>query len=268
MKKVAIITGGSSGIGKSLVEVFAKNDYGVFFTGRDADRLNSVQSELREAIHEDIYALQLDAESEQDNQQLVQEALKLTGFIDVLVCNAGISMRALFEDLDLSVFKKVMDINFQGALFLTKAALPHLIKSQGGIVAISSINGLRSTPARSAYSASKFAMEGFFETLRTELMKKHVHVLVVNPGFTQSRIRIEALNEKGNRQGHSPKDESKMMTPTEVAKRTFDALKKKKRRIILTRTGRWLNRLNFYFPSYIDRIVYKVFTKEPDSPLK
>ncbi|NQZ75205.1 MAG: SDR family oxidoreductase [Ekhidna sp.] len=265
MQKVAIITGGSSGIGRSLVLKYASEGYAVAFTGRNGARMQQVEEELGERPY---LALHLDAADQEDNEKMVAETIEKFGRIDVLVCNAGISMRALFEDLDLEVFKKLMDINFYGAIYATKAALPHILKTKGSIIAISSINGWRSTPARSAYSSSKFAMQGFFEALRTEVMTRGVHVLVVCPGFTSSNIRNTALTADGKAQGESPRDEKKMMTSEEVAERTFVAAQKRKRDLILTFEGKMAVFLNKLIPSRLDKMIYKMMKKEPDNPLK
>lgn len=265
MQKVAIVTGGSSGIGKSLVLKYSSEEYAVAFTGRNKERMAQMASELGDKPH---LALELDAAGKTDNQKLVDETIKAFGRIDVLICNAGISMRALFEEAELEVFEKLMDINFYGAVYATKFALPHLLESRGTIIAISSINGWRSTPARSAYSSSKFAMQGFFESLRTEVMNRGVHVLVVCPGFTSSNIRNVALTADGKSQGESPREEQKMMTCEEVAERTFKAAKHKKRDLILTFQGKMAVLLNKIIPSRLDKMVYKMMKKEPDSPLK
>ncbi len=265
MQKVAIITGGSSGIGKALVMKYASEGYGVVFTGRNKQRMAQVKNELGDKTH---LALELDSASKVENQKMVEETIKAFGRIDILVCNAGISMRALFEDLDLTFFEQLMDINFYGAVYATKYALPHLLETKGSIVAISSINGWRSTPARSAYSSSKFAMQGFFESLRTEVMGRGVHVLVVCPGFTNSNIRNAALNASGKAQGESPREEQKMMTSEEVAERTFTAAQKRKRDLILTTQGKMAVFLNKFIPSRLDKMVYKMMKKEADSPLK
>ncbi|MBC6425421.1 MAG: SDR family oxidoreductase [Ekhidna sp.] len=265
MQKAAIITGGSSGIGKALVLKYANEGYAVTFTGRNKQRMQQVSNELGKRTH---LALELDASNRGDNEKMVSETIKSFGRLDVLVCNAGISMRALFEDLDPDVFKRLMDINFYGAVYATKFALPHLLESKGTIIAISSINGWRSTPARSAYSASKFAMQGFYESLRTEIMNRGVHVLVVCPGFTCSNIRNVALNAEGQAQGESPRDEEKMMTSEEVADRTFEAAIKKKRDLILTFQGKMAVLLNKFIPSKLDKLVYKMMKKEADNPLK
>ncbi|MEQ9468562.1 MAG: SDR family oxidoreductase [Ekhidna sp.] len=265
MQKVAIITGGSSGIGKSLVLKYASEGYAVVFTGRNGERMAQVAKELGERPH---LALELNAGDRDDNQRMVEETVQKFGRIDVLICNAGISMRALFEDVDLDVFKSLMDINFYGAIYATKFALPHLLETKGTIIAISSINGWRSTPARTAYSSSKFAMQGFFESLRTEVMTRGVHVLVVCPGFTSSNIRNAALTADGKAQGESPRDEKKMMTSDEVADRTFKAAQKKKRDLILTFEGKMAVFLNKIIPSRLDKMIYNMMKKEPDNPLK
>ncbi len=264
-QKVAIITGGSSGIGKSLVLKYADEGYAVVFTGRNSERMTQVVKDLGERPH---LALELDAADQEENKKLVEATIKEYGQIDVLICNAGISMRALFEDVEINVFKKLMDINFYGAIYATKFALPHLLETRGTIIAISSINGWRSTPARTAYSSSKFAMQGFFEALRTEVMTRGVHVLVVCPGFTNSNIRNVALTADGKVQGESPRDEKKMMTSAEVASRTFRAAQKKKRDLILTFEGKMAVLLNKVIPSRLDRMIYKMMKKEPENPLK
>jgi short-subunit dehydrogenase len=267
MQKVAVITGGSSGIGKSLVLKYAQEGYAVAFTGRDPNRIKETVAELEEGNH-NYLSLALDAAAEKDNYKLIDETVNKFGRIDVLVCNAGISMRALFEDLDIEVFKKLMDVNFYGAIYLIKAALPHLFESKGSIIGISSINGRRSTPARSAYTSSKFAMEGFLETLRTEVMTRGVHVLVVCPGFTNSNIRNTALTAHGKQQGESPRDEKKMMSSEEVAELTFKAEQKKKRDLILTTDGKLAIFFNKIVPSWVDKKIYDRMKKEPDSPLR
>lgn len=265
--KTAIITGGTSGIGKACAELYASKGYQIVMTGRDANKLDSVVKSFEDAGHS-ILGIQADAASESGAQDVVEQTIKQFGSIDLLICNAGVSMRAMFEDLDLKVFREVMDINFMGTVNYVKYALPHLLESQGTIIGISSINGHRGTPARTAYSSSKFAMEGFFEALRTELLYRGVHVLVASPGYTGTNIRNTALTAHGDVQGESPKDESKMMTAEQVAQRIYKGHQKKTRNFILTPLGWWLNFLNHFVPRLMDKIVYNVLAKEPDSPLK
>ncbi|NJO03208.1 MAG: SDR family NAD(P)-dependent oxidoreductase, partial [Bacteroidia bacterium] len=141
------------------------------------------------------------------------------------------------------------------------------IKQQGSVVGISSIAGYVGLPARSGYSASKFAMQGFLDVLRVEMLKKNVHVLVACPGFTASNIRAVALNEAGLPQGDSPRDEGRMMTAEETARHICRAIEKRKRKLILSGEGRLAVWMNKWFPSIVDRSVYRKMVKEPDSPL-
>lgn len=265
MQKVAIITGGSSGIGKSLVLKYASEGYAVVFTGRNKERMDQVVADLGNQPH---LALTLDAATIDDNQKMVDKTIEKFGRIDILICNAGVSMRALFEDTKLEVFEKLIQINFFGSIYATKSAIPHLLESKGTIIAISSINGRRSTPARSAYTSSKFAIQGFFETLRMEVMTRGVHVLVVCPGFTSSNIRNSALTADGKAQGESPRNERKMMSAEEVAERTYSAAQKKKRDLVLTQDGKLAIFFNKFVPSWVDKKIYERLKKEPGSPLK
>ncbi len=263
--KVVIITGGSSGIGKALALEFGKLGAKVVITGRNEERLNEVATAL-DQMNVPNLCLKLDVAKESDNEILVKETVNTFGEIDILINNAGISMRALLEEMDLKVFKKVMDINFNGTLFATKYCLPHILKSKGSIVGISSINGYRGTPARTAYTASKYAMNGFFESLRTEVMHRGVHILVACPGFTGTNIRNAALTADGTVQGESPRDEGKMMTAEAVAQGIIKAIRKRKRDIVFTSQGKLAVFLNKWMPGRMDKIVFNVFAKEPDSP--
>lgn len=263
--KVAIVTGGSSGIGKALAISFAKRGAKVVITGRNEERLQEVAVEL-DGLNAANLCLKLDVASASDNKFLIDETIKTFGQIDILVNNAGISMRALFEEIELDVFQRVMDINFYGALYATKYALPHILKSKGSIVGVSSINGYRGTPARTAYTASKYAMNGFFESLRTEVMHRSVHVLVACPGFTGTNIRNAALTADGTSQGESPRNEGNMMTAEEVAEGIIKAIKKRKRDVVFTTQGKLAVFLNKIIPGRMDKIVFNVFAKEPDSP--
>lgn len=265
--KVVLITGGTSGIGLALAQEFGQKGFKVVITGRNADRLAEAR-QLLEQQNIEVLALQADVALEADNQRMVEETISQWGRLDVLVCNAGISMRALFEDLQLEVFRQVMDINFYGTIYAVKYALPQLLKFKGAVVGISSINGRRGTPARTAYTASKYAQEGFFEALRTEVMHRGVQVLVVRPGFTASNIRNAALTANGAPQGKSPREEAKMMSAEAVAEATYKALQNNKRDLVLTTEGKLAVFLNKWVPGLMDKIVYNKMAKEPDSPFK
>lgn len=259
--KVVVITGGSSGIGRALAERFGEEGSKVVITGRRKDQLETVAASLKEK-GVDVLPVVADASVEKDCADAVSLAIENYGRIDVLINNAGISMRALFEDLQVDIFRKVMDINFWGTVYTTKYALPYIIRSKGSVVGISSVNGKRATPERSAYSASKFAMIGFLESLRSEMLDRGVHVLTACPGFTASNIRRSALLGNGRVQGYSPADESHMMSAEEVANHIYTAVVKRKRDLLLTLQGKLAVWLNIFFPGWMDRKTLEFMKKE------
>lgn len=265
--KVVVITGGTSGIGKACAEVFGINGCKIIITGRNIDKLNETVFFLQQKGI-DALGVKADVSVENDNKLVLQKTLEKYKKIDILINNAGISMRALFNDLDLKVLKQVMDINFWGTVYATKYFLPEILKTKGSIIGISSIAGYRGLPGRTGYSASKFAMQGFLEALRTELLKTGVHVMVACPGFTASNIRNTALSADGSGQGESPRDEQKMMTAEEVAQHIYNATINRKRDLVLTRQGKITVFLNKWFPKFMDRMVFNHMAKEPDSPFK
>lgn len=265
--KVVVITGGSSGIGKALAEVFGTEGSLILITGRDIKTLNEAADELtKKGVT--VHAFQADVSREEDNRRMAEEAIRHYGRIDILINNAGISMRALFEEVDLEVVRRVMEINFFGALYATRHCLPEIIKHRGSVIGISSVAGFRGLPGRTGYSASKFALNGFLEVLRSELLKSGVHVMTACPGFTASNIRIRALTKDGSTQNESPRDEKKMMSPEECARHIYTATVKRKQVLVLTAQGKlavWLNKL---FPRVADRVVYNVMAKETNAPLR
>jgi short-subunit dehydrogenase len=265
--KVVIITGGTSGIGRALAEKFGSHGSKLFITGRNCAQLDKTILELKDkGIN--IEGCVSDVSVEEDNRRMAENALEKFGRIDVLINNAGISMRALFEEVDFGVIKKVMDINFYGVLYATKYCLPEIIKNKGSIVGISSIAGYRGLPGRVGYSASKFALNGFLEVLRTEYLKKDVHVLTACPGFTASGIRKSALTKDGDQQGESPRDETGMMSAAECASYIYRATVKRKRSLVLTTQGKLTVFLNKWMPGWVDQMVYNVMAKEQGSPIK
>jgi short-subunit dehydrogenase len=154
-----------------------------------------------------------------------------------------------------------MEINFFGMVYCTKYALSSIIEKKGTIVGVSSIAGYRGLPGRSGYSASKFAMRGWLEAVRTELMNDEVHVMWVCPGFTTSNIRNAALNKEGQQQGESPMDEGNMMSAEECATRILKAIEKKKRTLVMTFQGKQTVFLNKFFPKMADKLVKNFFFK-------
>ena len=239
--KVVIITGASSGIGKALVYEFAKRGAKIAMGARNLDELQKIETDLK-SRGIDALSVQTDVTRELDCKNLVEKTVERFGKIDVLVNNAGISMRALFEDLELDVIRRLMDVNFWGTVYCT---------------------------GRTGYSASKFAVRGFLNTLRVENLKKGLHVLVAAPGFTASNIRKTALVADGHQQGDSPRAENKMMSAERCAQIIVNGVVKRKREIVMTLVeGKISVFLSKWFPSLLDKLAYSHMAKEPDSPFK
>lgn len=266
--KVVIITGASSGIGKACAEEFAKRGANLVLAARQYVTLCEVTANLESKYGIRAVAVQADVSKEQDCEELTKQAILSFGKIDILVNNAGLSMRALFNDLDLTVLKNLMDVNFWGTVYCTKYALPEILKTKGSVIGVSSIAGYRGLPGRTGYSASKFAMNGFMEALRTELLKTGVHIMVACPGFTASNIRVTALAKDGLAHGETSMEEGKMMTADEVAHRIVNGIAARKRTLIMTGQGKltvWLNKL---LPALTDNLVFNHFTKEKNALIK
>ncbi|WP_345955449.1 SDR family oxidoreductase [Mucilaginibacter sp. PAMB04168] len=266
--KIVIITGASSGIGKALAYEMASRGANLVLGARQYVTLCEITQDIEKRFQTKAIAVQCDVSVEEDCAFLIKQTLLTFGKIDVLVNNAGISMRALFNDLDLQVLKKLMDVNFWGTVYCTKYALPEILKTQGSVVGVSSIAGFKGLPGRTGYSASKFAMNGFLDALRVENLKTGVHVLTACPGFTASNIRNTALNKDANQQGESSLEEDKMMTAEEVAKAIAKAIESRSRTLILTGQGKLTVTLSKLFPAWLDKLVYNVFAKEKDPLLK
>jgi len=264
--KVVIITGASSGIGRALAKEFAAKGARLSLGARRTELLEQLQQELPET---EILITKTDVSEENDCRLLIEETIKRFGQIDVLINNAGISMRALFEEVDTKVIHQLMDVNFFGTVYCSKFALPYLLKTKGSLVGVISIAGYVGLPGRTGYSASKFAIRGFLDTVRIENLKKGLHVLVAAPGFTASEVRKVALTNDGSQQGETPRDESKMMSAEECARHIVRAIEKRKRELILTFVeGKLTVFLGKFFPSLLDKLTYSHMAKETNSPFK
>jgi short-subunit dehydrogenase len=256
--KIVVITGGSDGIGKALVQQFLTLGAKVATCGRNLDKLNLLASENPT---DSLFTMQVDVVQQVQDDAFIQAVLDKWGGIDILINNAGISMRALVSEVSMETLKNVMDINFWGTVYTTKAALPAVQKANGVIVGVSSIAGYRGLPGRSGYSASKYALNGWLEALRTELFGSGTHVMWVCPGFTTSNIRNAALNKDAQAQGESPMDEGSMMSSEECANHIIQAIDKRKRSLVLTFTGKRTVFMNKFFPAWADKLAYHFFFK-------
>lgn len=266
--KTVIITGASSGIGKACAETFARQGANVVLAARQYVSLCEIAQNLESGYGVKAIAVQCDVSKEEDCKFLIKQTLLTFSRIDVLINNAGISMRALFKDLDLVVIRNLMDINFWGTVYCTKYALPELLKNKGSVVGVSSIAGYRGLPGRTGYSASKFAMNGFLEALRVENLKTGLHVMIAAPGFTASNIRNTALAKNGESQGETSMDEGKMMSADEVAGIIVDGVLNRRRTLIMTSQGKLAVLMNKIIPAWVDKKVFEIFAKEKDPLIK
>jgi short-subunit dehydrogenase len=256
--KVVAITGGSEGIGKALIDALIPRGAKIATCGRNQDKLYNLQVQYSNQL---LHSIVADVSRYDDCRNFIDSTIDTFGGIDILINNAGISMRSLVADADVDVLRKVMDINFFGTVYCTKLALNSILERKGDIVGVSSIAGYRGLPGRSGYSASKFAINGWLESLRTELLDTGVNVMWVCPGFTRSNIRNVALNSKGQAQGESPLNERSLMSSQECAAHIIRAIEKRKRTLVLSFNGKQTVFLNKLFPSLTDRIVRKFFYK-------
>ncbi len=256
--KVVAVTGGSEGIGKALVAALLEKGAKVATCARNYDKLYQLQAAFQ---GKPLMVHTADVSNEDDCKNFIAQTVKSFGTIDILINNAGISMRALFAELDLQTLRKVMDINFWGTVYCTKYALPYITQNKGTVVGVSSVAGFRGLPGRTGYNASKFAVQGFLESLRTELLHTSVNIMWVCPGYTASNIRNAALTKDGSAQGFTTFDESKLMSAEECAAITLEAIAKRQRTLIYTLEDKRTVLINKFFPKLTDKLVYKFFFK-------
>ncbi|MEJ7588575.1 MAG: SDR family oxidoreductase [Ferruginibacter sp.] len=259
--KVVAITGGSEGIGKALVDALIPLGAKIATCGRNQDKLYNLQVQYS---HHLLHTIVADVSRYDDCKNFINSTIETYGGIDILINNAGISMRALLNDAEVDVIRKVMDINFFGTVYCTKLALHSIIERKGTVAGVSSIAGYRGLPGRSGYSASKFAVNGWLESVRTELLYTGVNVMWVCPGFTRSNIRNAALNSKGYAQGESPLNERDLMSSQDCANHILKAIEKRKRTLVLSFSGKQTVFMNKFFPSLTDRLVRKFFYKNDE----
>jgi len=259
--KVVIVTGASSGIGEAIAREFANGGSNVMLAARSEVKLSAIVQEIRDANCDAAYTV-TDVSSEMDCKVLIEKTIQKYGTIDILVNNAGLSMRASFLDAELKVLHRLMDVNFWGTVYCTKYALPYLLESRGSLVGVSSVAGFHGLPYRTGYSASKFAMHGFLETVRIENLKKGLHVMIIAPGFTSSDIRKHALTADGSEQGRSHMKENTLMSPDYVAKCVLRGIRRKNRNKLLTWDGRLTALFQRIVPGLVDWLYYRKMLKE------
>lgn len=244
--QVIIITGASDGIGAEIARQLARRsgaDLALVLAARNGAMLDSVAAECM-ALGAQALAVPTDVSDQAQCLRLVAAAVQRYGRIDALVNNAGRSGHALFEDVqDLGWYEEMMRINLWGSVWCTHAALPWLKQSRGCVVAVASLAGLVGVPGRTAYSASKFAMSGFFEALRAEMKGSGVGVTTAYPGVVDTRIRYRGYNAAGGELGSSSLKEEKAMPVQQCAALIIDGMDRRKREVVMSakgKLGRWM----------------------------
>jgi len=252
--KVVVITGGAGGIGAALGSCFGQEGSRIALLDQDENALKAVEQEFL-ARGVDVFARTCDVTQEEDCNQAIQAILQRFGGIDILINNAGVTQISLFQNTPVSVLRRVMEVNFFGSLHCTKAALESLIERKGMIITISSIAGLAPLMGRTAYSASKHALHGLFESLRTELSSQGVHVMMVCPGFTRTQLQSRALHRMKNQPAQEVDWVGKQATPEEVARAIYHGAAKRKRLLILTPVGKLSYYMNRFAPALYERMM-------------
>ncbi|MEO7520624.1 MAG: SDR family oxidoreductase [Gemmatimonas sp.] len=254
--KVVLVTGASSGIGAELARQFAAEGARVVLAARDVARLNEVADQCRAAGGE-AYAISADVSDQNACRELITSAIAQCGALDVLVNNAGLGFRGRFDSItDLSIFERLMRVNFLGSVWCTAYALPHLKHRRGQIVAMSSLQGLAGVPQRTAYAATKHAMAGFFDSLRVELAGSGVAVTVIYPSFVSSEFNQRGLSPDGTSFGaHATGSRSRdAMSVPECARLTLRAVSRRDRELLMTWRARVGRILKLVSPRLVDRL--------------
>lgn len=264
--KNVIITGASSGIGRALAISLAKQGANVVAAARNHEALLQLQTEVQNFSGKIIVQL-CDVTQEKDCVDLIQQTVTNLGSLDILINNAGISMRASFDQTSTEVLKRIFDTNYWGTVYCSKQAIPYLLKSKGSLVTVSSVTGLKGLPGRSGYSSSKFALHGLMESIRMEYLHKDLNVLIACPGFTATSIRINALNADGKVQAESPIDEKKVTSPKDVANDILQAIRDRKDFMLTDRQGKIIKWLNFFAPRFLEKLIHRKIAKESNSPI-
>jgi short-subunit dehydrogenase len=258
-ENVVVLTGASAGIGAEMARQLAAQGAWLALAARDPAKLEEIAAECR-ALGARAIAVPTDVGDEDQCRALIEAAVAEFGRVDTLVNNAGIGMWARFDEMtDLSVFERLMRVNYLGSVYCTWFALPHLKRTRGRIVGISSLTGKTGVPTRSGYAASKHAMGGFFDSLRIELADDGVSVTMIYPGFVRTEIRERAFGADGRPlgAGNSPVREAEVMSAEECARLSLEAAAKRRRELVMTaraKVGMWLKLIS---PAAVDRIARK-----------
>ncbi len=253
-EKVVIITGASSGIGRELAHQLARQGAWLTLAARNTQRLEEARAECEQRGGKAV-VVPTDVSVQAQCAEMVARTMEEYGRIDALVNNAGITMWGKFEEIsDLGFLEQIMRVNYFGSMYCTHYALPHLKRSKGLIVGVSSLTGKTGVPTRSGYAASKHAMAGFFDSLRIEVAPYGVGVSMIYPGFVASEVRARALGPDGKPLMTSPVRESEVMTVETCARLIVNTMTSRRRELVMTLRGRLGQWIKLIAPGLVDRI--------------
>jgi dehydrogenase/reductase SDR family member 7B len=256
--KTVWITGASSGIGECLVYAFAGKSATVIASSNETDELQRVCRNC-EGLPGRVVAAPFDLEETAGIASIVEEQISKTGRIDYLLNIGGISQRALVAETPLWLDRKIMEINYFGTIALTKAVLPYMLQQGSGhVCATSSIAGRFGFPLRSAYSASKQALHGFFETLHIENKQHQVRASVIIPGRVQTKISVRALDAQGKEHGKMDAGQAKGISPEKAAAIIIRGIRKNKREILVGGSELAMLYIRRFFPALFFKLVSKI----------
>jgi len=254
--KIVWITGASSGIGEALVYAYNSLGAKLIISSRNQDELSRVKSNCKDNF--EVHILPLDLEDSNSLPSKAEEAILIFGRIDILINSGGISQRSLALETDLKTEQRFLDINFWGTVILSKAVLPQMIaQNSGSIVCVSSLVGKFGTRYRSAYSASKHALHGYFDSLRIEIDNPNIHIMLACPGFIRTNVTINALTADGSTQGTMDDAQENGMSPEECAKQMIKAINAKKEEVYIGGKETKSVLLKRFFPKLFSKIIRK-----------
>ena len=254
--KVVWITGASAGIGEALAMAFAGEGASVILSARRREALETVAENCRRAGAASVIVQPLDLMKQDSYESIVAELISQTSRIDVLVNNGGRSQRSLVKDTPLELYREQMEVNFFGAITLTKAILPYMLAANSGqVITISSLVGIIGSPLRSGYAASKHALHGFFDSLRAEIKDNNIKVLLVCPGFIKTNISVNAMDAAGKPTGAMDENQEKGMLPSKLASKVLAAAKAGKQEIYVGGKETLILYIKRFFPALVNGIV-------------
>jgi short-subunit dehydrogenase len=256
--KIVWITGASSGIGEATAIQLAKEGAKLVLSARRESELQRVKN-LSQLPDEDVLVLPMDVEKPEVFPELVKKVLTKFNRIDILFNNAGISQRGSVADSEMEVYKRILDINFFGVIALTKAVLPTMIEQKSGhIVVTSSVSGKLGTPMRSGYCASKHALHGFFDSLRSEIYLFDIQVLLVCPGYINTNISVNSLSADGRKYGKMDTNQANGLSVDKCAEKIISGIKNNKTEIYMG--GKEI--LGVYLKRFFPRLLNKILRNQ------